>query len=73
MHPKPTYQIQQDGITTGSKLLDCGCGVGGPMRNIARFTGANVTGITINQYQVKRITDADICGCNVIRARTLLT
>jgi len=24
------------------------------MRNIARFTGANVTGITINQYQVNR-------------------
>ncbi len=24
------------------------------MRNIARFTGASVTGITINQYQVKK-------------------
>jgi hypothetical protein len=24
------------------------------MRNIARFTGANVTGITINRYQVNR-------------------
>ena len=46
--------LLQDGIKTGSELLDCGCGVGGPMRNIARFTGANVTGITINQYQVNR-------------------
>ena len=23
------------------------------MRNIAKFTGANVTGITINKYQVR--------------------
>lgn len=43
-----------DGLKTGSKLLDCGCGIGGPMRNIAKFTGCNVTGITLNQYQVDR-------------------
>ena len=36
------------------KLLDVGCGIGGPMRNICRFTGADVTGITLNQYQVQR-------------------
>eukprot|EP00762_Andalucia_godoyi_P001477 ANDGO_00257.mRNA.1 Cycloartenol-C-24-methyltransferase len=42
------------GVTRGSKVLDMGCGVGGPMRNIARFTGASVTGITINEYQVSR-------------------
>jgi 24-methylenesterol C-methyltransferase len=34
--------------------LDVGCGVGGPMRNIARFSGGNVQGITICGYQVKR-------------------
>lgn len=38
----------------GKKLLDVGCGVGGPYRNIARFTGADVTGITLNEYQVQR-------------------
>jgi len=38
----------------GDKILDCGCGIGGPARNIARFTGAEVTAITINQFQVDR-------------------
>jgi 24-methylenesterol C-methyltransferase len=38
----------------GMRALDCGCGVGGPMRTIAKATGSHVTGITINEYQVKR-------------------
>lgn len=42
------------GAKQGDKILDVGCGVGGPMRNIARFTRANVTGITLNEYQVIR-------------------
>jgi len=41
-------------VSKGKKLLDCGCGIGGPMRNIARFTNCDVTGITINEYQVHR-------------------
>lgn len=36
----------------GMKVVDVGCGVGGPMRNMAMFTGADITGITINEYQV---------------------
>lgn len=40
------------GLQKKSKVLDVGCGIGGPMRNIARFSGADITGITINQYQV---------------------
>jgi sterol 24-C-methyltransferase len=35
------------------KALDVGCGVGGPMRNIAVFTGAQIEGVTINEYQVR--------------------
>ena len=42
------------GVKAGDKILDCGCGVGGPMRNIARFTRADVTGVTLNEYQVMR-------------------
>ena len=42
------------GVAKGAKILDCGCGVGGPARNIARFTGAHVTGVTINPFQVQR-------------------
>lgn len=40
------------GLRPGMRVLDVGCGVGGPMRNIAIFSGANIQGITINQYQV---------------------
>lgn len=36
------------------KIIDVGCGIGGPMRNICKFTGADVTGLTLNQYQVDR-------------------
>jgi len=35
-------------------LLDVGCGIGGPMRNIAKFLDCQVTGITLNPYQVAR-------------------
>ena len=40
------------GLKPGYKVLDAGCGVGGPMRNIAVFSGASIEGITINEYQV---------------------
>eukprot|EP00937_MAST-01D_sp_MAST-1D-sp2_P000040 g40.t1 len=42
------------GLRPGMRALDLGCGVGGPLRAIARFSGAAVEGITINQYQVTR-------------------
>ena len=42
------------GLREGRTALDAGCGVGGPMRNIARATGGKVTGLTINEYQVQR-------------------
>jgi 24-methylenesterol C-methyltransferase len=41
-------------LKPGMKCLDVGCGVGGPMRTIAPTSGAHVTGITINEYQVNR-------------------
>ncbi|GLC44114.1 hypothetical protein PLESTF_000693200 [Pleodorina starrii] len=43
-------------LKPGMKALDCGCGVGGPMRTVASVSGAHVSGITINQYQVDRAT-----------------
>ncbi|CAG8478662.1 10920_t:CDS:2 [Paraglomus brasilianum] len=36
------------------KVLDIGCGVGGPTREICRFTGAHVTGLNNNDYQIAR-------------------
>uniref|UniRef100_A0A7N0U2H1 Methyltransferase n=1 Tax=Kalanchoe fedtschenkoi TaxID=63787 RepID=A0A7N0U2H1_KALFE len=41
----------------GDRILDAGCGVGGPMRAIAAHSRANIVGITINEYQVKRARD----------------
>ena len=48
------YLASRLGLKEGQKVLDVGCGVGGPARNIARFSGARVTGITLNAYQVQR-------------------
>lgn len=39
----------------GMKLLDAGCGVGGPMIEIAKFTGAQVVGLNPCEYQLKRV------------------
>jgi len=41
-------------LSPGMKVLDVGCGIGGPMRSIARFSGASVEGININTYQLER-------------------
>jgi sterol 24-C-methyltransferase len=44
------------GLRPGMRVADAGCGVGGPMRSIARFTGANVVGVNNNAYQVGKAT-----------------
>lgn len=42
------------GIQENMKVLDVGCGVGGPGREIIKFTGANVMGFNNNDYQIER-------------------
>jgi sterol 24-C-methyltransferase len=42
------------GLRPGMRVLDVGCGVGGPMRTIARFSGASITGVNNNDYQIER-------------------
>lgn len=42
------------GLTEGSKCIDIGCGVGGPLRNIATFSGAKIVGLNNNEYQISR-------------------
>jgi sterol 24-C-methyltransferase len=44
------------GIKEGMNVLDVGCGVGGPAREIAKFTGCNVVGLNNNDYQIDRAT-----------------
>lgn len=41
-------------IQRDMKVLDVGCGVGGPAREIAKFTGAHITGLNNNDYQIER-------------------
>lgn len=42
------------GFKAGMTVLDLGCGVGGPARNMVRFTGCNVLGVNNNEYQINR-------------------
>ncbi|CAI5509147.1 unnamed protein product [Closterium sp. Naga37s-1] len=42
------------GLGPGMKVLDVGCGIGGPLREIALFSGATVTGLNNNEYQISR-------------------
>ncbi|XP_051177582.1 cycloartenol-C-24-methyltransferase 1-like isoform X2 [Lolium perenne] len=44
----------QLGLTEGMKVLDVGCGIGGPLREIAKFSSALVTGLNNNEYQITR-------------------
>lgn len=46
------YLAYKAGIKPGDLVLDVGCGVGGPAREIARFTGCNVIGLNNNDYQI---------------------
>ncbi|KAF4119463.1 sterol 24-C-methyltransferase [Geosmithia morbida] len=50
------YLAHSIGIREGMKVLDVGCGVGGPAREIAKFTGAHITGLNNNDYQIDRAT-----------------
>lgn len=41
-------------LKPGMKAGDLGMGIGGPLRSITKFSGADVTGVSINDYQVRR-------------------
>lgn len=48
------YLALRLGLEPGMRALDVGAGVGGPMREIARFSGAKVVGVNNNSYQVEK-------------------
>jgi sterol 24-C-methyltransferase len=48
------FLAAQLGLRPGMTAVDLGCGVGGPMRAIARFSGASILGVNNNDYQIKR-------------------
>jgi sterol 24-C-methyltransferase len=50
------YLAHMMGLKEGMRVLDVGCGVGGPAREIAKFSGANIVGLNNNDYQIERAT-----------------
>lgn len=50
------YLAYKIGIQEDMTVLDVGCGVGKPAREIATFTGCNVVGLNNNSYQIERAT-----------------
>ena len=43
------YLADKLNVRFGDRILDCGCGIGEPMRNIAKGTGACIYGVTSNE------------------------
>ncbi|KAL1915799.1 uncharacterized protein VTP21DRAFT_6558 [Calcarisporiella thermophila] len=41
-------------LKPGKTVLDIGCGVGGPGRELVRVSGCHTTGVNINEYQIER-------------------
>ncbi|KAG5550062.1 hypothetical protein RHGRI_015128 [Rhododendron griersonianum] len=41
-------------FVTRNMVLDVGCGIGGPLREIARFSMTSITGLNNNEYQITR-------------------
>ena len=48
------YLAKKLDLQPGMVAIDLGCGVGGPAREIARFSGASILGVNDNEYQLKR-------------------
>lgn len=42
------------GLNENMRVLDVGCGVGGPGREITRFTDCEIVGLNNNDYQIER-------------------
>lgn len=51
------YLAAHMGLKPGMKVLDVGCGIGGPAREIARFADVQIVGINNNDYQITRGND----------------
>jgi len=51
------YLAHMMGLHDGMTVLDVGCGVGGPAREMTRFAGVNIVGLNNNDYQIERATN----------------
>jgi SAM-dependent methyltransferase len=50
------YLAHKMQLQDNMRVLDVGCGVGGPAREIVKFAGVNVVGLNNNNYQIERAT-----------------
>ncbi|KAG8812612.1 Delta(24)-sterol C-methyltransferase [Serendipita sp. 400] len=50
------YLASKMNLKPGMRVLDVGCGIGGPAREIARFADVNIVGLNNNQFQIGRAT-----------------
>ena len=48
------YLAAQMNLRPGMRVLDVGCGVGGPAREIARFADVTIVGLNNNDFQIQR-------------------
>jgi len=48
------YLAAQMTLRPGMRVLDVGCGIGGPAREIAHFVDVNIVGVNNNAFQVGR-------------------
>ena len=48
------YLARELGLSQGMVVADLGCGVGGPLMEIARYSGAKIVGVNSNAYQLER-------------------
>jgi sterol 24-C-methyltransferase len=67
------YVALRLGLAPGQRALDVGCGIGGPMREMARFTGARIAGVNNNRYQLGRAQQKNVAArldaqCQLIEA-----
>ncbi|TEB36756.1 delta-sterol C-methyltransferase [Coprinellus micaceus] len=48
------YLASQMTLRPGMRVLDVGCGVGGPAREIAMFSDVNIVGLNNNDFQIQK-------------------
>ncbi|MCG8623432.1 MAG: class I SAM-dependent methyltransferase [Proteobacteria bacterium] len=65
------FIADQMSLKPGMHILDVGCGIGAPMAELARYSGAGFVGLNNNAYQIKRAREITQAGdiqslCNFI-------
>ena len=51
------YLAHMMSLRPGMRVLDVGCGVGGPAKEIATFADCHIVGLNNNRYQVRKATE----------------